>query len=120
MFLDYRIMPGKAPLPVIALSGARVVGGGNILTALARKTGNFLPAGDFAAWLAAAPDIAALAAQLESRDFIMGEVSIADMSVYPRIAGRADVPAAHSTIARWATRMMQRPAVGRGMVAIAG
>jgi hypothetical protein len=120
MFLDYRIMPGKAPLPVIALGGARVVGAGNILTALARKAGRFLPEGDFAPWFAPSVDVAALTAAVERAEFIMGAVSVADMFVYPKIAALQGAADAEPAVARWAQRMWKRPAVGRGMTAIAG
>jgi hypothetical protein len=118
MFLDYRIMPGKAPLPVIALGGARVVGAGNALTALARKSGRFLPPGDFSMWLTPSVDMAGLAAALEAGEFICGGFSIADMFVYPKLAAlQAD---AEPAVARWAARMWKRPATGRGMTAVVG
>lgn len=116
MFLDYRIMPGKAPVPVIALGGARVIGAGNVLPALARKTGRFLPSGDFSMWLAPSVDMAGLTAALERAEFVCGAFSVADMFVYPRVAARQ----ADGAVARWATRMWKRPAVGRGMTVVAG
>jgi hypothetical protein len=120
MFIDYRIMPGKAPVPVIALEGARVVGAGNILPALARKTGRFLPEGDFAPWFAASVNMAALTAAVEKADFICGEFSIADMGLYPRIVALQGAADAELAVARWARRVWIRPAVGRGMGAVAG
>jgi glutathione S-transferase len=120
MFLDYRIMPGKAPLPVIAMGGARVVGTANILPALARKTGRFLPAGDFARWFAQSIDMAALTAAVEASEFICGAFSIADMSVYPRLTALQGAADAEPAVARWARRVWIRPATGRGMGVIAG
>jgi hypothetical protein len=121
MFLDYRVMPGKAPLPVIAIGGARLVGASNVLKALARKTGRFLPSGEAAPWLSNTPlDLATLEAKLSSAEFILGAVSIADMAVYPRLAFDSSVLAAHPSIARWASRMAKRSALGRGMSVIAG
>ncbi len=120
MFLDYRIMPGKAPVPVIALGGARVVGAGNILPALARKTGRFLPDGDVSAWFAASVDMATLTAAVGQADFICGEFSIADMGVYPRLAALQGSADAEPVVSRWARRVRIRPAVGRGMGAVAG
>ena len=120
MFLDYRIMPGKAPVPVISLGGARVVGAANILPALARKTGRFLPDGDFAAWFAPSVDMAGLTAAIEKTDFVCGAFSIADMALYPRIAAMQGATDAEPAVARWARRVWIRPAVGRGMGAVAG
>ena len=124
MFLDYRIMPGKAPVPVIALGGARVVGAGNILLALARKTGRFLGSPhETETWVAMAGGIAAapqrLEGQLAAQDFILGGYSVADMAAYPLLV-RAGAPAGCANIARWTARMAKRPAAGRGMAVIAG
>jgi GST-like protein len=63
------------------------------------------------------PDLETLDALLAKSDFILGDFSIADMSVYPRIANDAAV-SAHPAIARWAERMMKRPATGRGMTVV--
>lgn len=117
MFLDYRLMPGRAPMPVIALGGARVVGAPNILMALARKTGRFLPDSEAAApFLANAPlDPAALAVQLAGADFILGHITIVDMNVYPRLASDRAALLAYPAIGRWAARMASRAATGRGM-----
>ncbi len=118
MFLDYRVMPGKAPLPVIVVAGGgRVVGSPNILIALGRKTSRFLPnPQDVAPWLASsAPDTAALEERLAASSFILGDISVADMAVYPRLAGERAILAAHPAIARWAARMAMRSATGRGM-----
>ncbi|MDP3739636.1 MAG: hypothetical protein Q8R02_19765 [Hyphomonadaceae bacterium] len=118
MFFDYRVMPGRAPLPVIAIGGARVVGASNVVMALARKTGRFLVAPEDAApWLATPVSLNALETQLEDRDFVLGAFSIADMAVYPHVV-RGDV-ARHPAIARWMERMSKRSGVGRGMGVVA-
>ena len=49
MFLDYTILPGRAPVPVTVLGQARLPGANNILMALARKTSRFLPSVESAA-----------------------------------------------------------------------
>ncbi len=118
MFLDYRVMPGRAPVPVIAFFGARVIGAPNVLMALARKTGRFLPGADVAQWLgAASPDLAALDTKLANAPFSASEFSVADMALYPRIA--ADGAASQRPrIARWIAEVSKRPAVGRGMAVI--
>lgn len=113
MFLDYRLMPGRAPLPVIAIGGARVVGGANIVMALARKTGRFLPETDAQAWLdATQPDIAALDSRLANSEFVAGKYSVADMALYPRLTAST---VGCANIARWASTLSKRPALGRGM-----
>lgn len=117
MFFDYRIMPGRAPLPVIAIGGARVVGASNVVMALARKTGRFLVTPEDAApWLATPVSLDALDAQLDGREFVLGAFSVADMAVYPHVVrmGISKQPA----IARWAERMSKRSGVGRGMGAV--
>jgi hypothetical protein len=112
MFLDYRLMPGRAPVPVIAIGGARVVGAPNVLMALARKTHRFLPERDAQTWLEATqPDLAALDALLQASEFVAGKYSVADMALYPRIATAGP----HANIARWASTLSKRPALGRGM-----
>jgi glutathione S-transferase len=119
MFLDYRLMPGRAPVPVIAFSGARVVGAPNALMALARKTGRFLAdAADVAQWLGPAPDLAALDTRLATSRFIAGDFSVADMAIYPRLAADLDALSRHSHIARWIEDMARRPAVGRGLAVV--
>lgn len=116
MFLDYRLMPGRAPLPVIAIGGARVVGGANIVMALARKTGRFLPETDAQAWLnATQPDIATLDALLAASDCIAGRYSVADMALYPRLATARGRWSSHANVARWMDKLSRRPALGRGM-----
>jgi glutathione S-transferase len=113
MFLDYRLMPGRSPLPVIAVGGARIVGAPSVLMALARKTNRFMPETDVKAWLdAEQPDLAALDALLSASEFVAGRYSVADMAIYPRIAASAG---AHAGIARWAATLSKRPALGRGM-----
>lgn len=115
MFLDYRLAPGRAPIPVIAISGARVVGAPNVLMALGRKTGRFLPETDAKTWLEATqPNLAALDALLARSEFVAGKYSVADMALYPRIAASA-----HANIARWASSLSKRPALGRGMSVVA-
>ncbi len=121
MFLDYRIMPGRAPVPVTVVGNARLPGAGNILMALARKTSRFLPnAEDAAPWLGRTPPgLEELEARLAGQEFILGRYSIVDMATYPRII--ADKAAlAHPGIVRWTERLRIRPEVGRGMVAVAG
>ena len=119
MFLSYRLMPGRAPLPVIAIGGARVVGGPSIIMALARKTGRFLPETDTQAWLdAARPDIAALDALLAASEFASGKYSVTDMALYPRLAGDREGWSSHANIMRWMTVLSKRPALGRGMSVI--
>ena len=113
MFLNYRLMPGRAPLPVIAIGGARVAGAPDVLMALARKTNRFLPETDAKAWLESAqPELATLDALLAASEFVAGKYSVADMALYPRIATSAG---AHANIARWASTLSKRPALGRGM-----
>jgi hypothetical protein len=117
MFLDYRIMPGRAPVPVIAVAGARVIGAPNVLMALARKTGRFLPDAEAAHWLGGTPDVSALNLALAASPFAAGGFSVADMALYPRLAGRSDTLAcAH--ISRWSDALAKRPAVGRGMAVV--
>ena len=114
MFFDYRVMPGRAPLPVIALGGGRVVGASNIVMALARKTGRFLVAPEDAApWLATPVSLDALEAQLGDPRVRAGRIlGGGHGGLSPRRAcGRAQHPA----IARWAERMSRRSGVGRGM-----
>jgi hypothetical protein len=116
MFLDYRLMPGRSPLPVIAIGGARVVGGASIIMALARKTGRFLPETDAQAWLdAVQPDMEALDASLAGSEFVAGRYSVADMALYPRLAGARERWSPHTHIARWMATLARRPALGRGM-----
>lgn len=120
MYLDYTVAPQRAPMPVTVVGNARLPGLGNILLALARKTNHFLPDATAAApWLSKTPpDLAALEAQLEGRDFIFGVYTIADMAMYPQIARQRDQLSAYPRVAGWETRLSLRPEVGRGMGAI--
>jgi glutathione S-transferase len=120
MFLDYEIAPRAAPVPVTVVGNARLPGANNILMALARKTGRFLPdAKEAAPWLSKTPPgLDALEAQLAGRDFIFGVYTIADMAIYPQIAPRHAELSAFPNVAGWAARMRLRPEVGRGMVAV--
>ena len=116
MFFDYRVMPGRAPLPVIAIGGARVVGASNIVMALARKARRFLVTPEEAApWLVTPLDQEKLAGQLAGREFILGGFSVADMMAYPQIVRAGDASAHNAGIAAWLMRMAKRPAAGRGM-----
>jgi hypothetical protein len=120
MFLDYEIANRQSPVPLTVVGNARLPGANNVLMALARKTGHFLPdVQEAAPWLAKTPPgLDALEAQLTGRDFIFGVYTIADMAIYPQIAPRQAELAAFPNIATWAERMRLRPEVGRGMVAV--
>jgi glutathione S-transferase len=120
MFLDYRIAPQRSPVPVTIVGYARMPDAANILMALARKTGRFLPdAMDAAPWLAKTPpDLSQLEEQLADRDFILGAYSIADMAMYPIAAQQAEKLSACPNVMCWVKRMSLRPAVGRGMGAV--
>lgn len=60
-------------------------------------------------------------ARLESREFLADELSIADIALYPvvrvrhALVERGDLP----HLARWAESLAARPAVSRGMAAVA-
>ena len=120
MYLDYTVAPQRAPMPVTVVGNARLPGLGNILLALARKTNHFLPDATAAApWLSKTPpDLAALEAQLDGRDFIFGVYTIADMAMYPQVAQQRSKLDAYPRVASWETRLSLRPEVGRGMGAI--
>lgn len=120
MFLSYNIAPRPAPVPVTIVGYARLPGANNVLMALARQTGKFMPKADEAApWLAKDPPaIEALEAKLEGRDFILGAYTVVDMAMYPHVAKRKDL-AGFPRASAWAERMRIRPAVGRGMGAVA-
>jgi len=47
-------------------------------------------------------------------EFVAGKYSVADMALYPRIAAGA-----HANVARWASSLSKRPALGRGMSVLA-
>lgn len=120
MYLTYTIAPRVSPVPLTVVGNARLPGANNVLMALARKTGHFLPHAEEAApWLSKTPpDLAELEARLSDRDFIFGVYTIADMAMYPPIAKRIDELAPFANVARWAERMRLRPEVGRGMGAV--
>lgn len=120
MYLDYTVAPQRAPMPVTVVGNARLPGLGNILLALARKHNHFLPdAAAAAPWLSKTPpDLAALEAQLDGRDFIFDVYTIADMAMFPLVTRQRDNLTAYPRVARWEARLRLRPEVGRGMGAI--
>jgi glutathione S-transferase len=120
MYLDYTVAPQRAPMPVTVVGNARLPGLGNILLALARKHNHFLPdAAAAAPWLSKTPpDLAALEAQLDGRDFIFDVYTIADMAMFPLVTRQRDNLAAYPRVACWEARLRLRPEVGRGMSAI--
>jgi hypothetical protein len=117
MMLDYKLAPGRAPVPVTVLGQARMPGHNNILIALARKTGRFLPDVTAAApWLAKTPQgLAAIEAQLATRDFLMDAYTVIDMAMYPLVVRNGAAIADYPMTKAWAERLRIRPAVGRGM-----
>ena len=117
MMLDYKLAPGRAPVPVTVLGQARMPGHNNILIALARKTGRFLPDVTAAApWLAKTPQgLAAIEAQLARHDFLMDAYTVIDMAMYPRVVRSGAAIADYPMTRAWAERLRIRPAVGRGM-----
>lgn len=122
MFLDYTIPPGRAPVPVTVIGQARMPGANNILMALARKTGKFLPsAEDAAPWLAKTPPgLAEIEARLAGQDYILGAYTIVDMMMYPLVLRQQEQLAGSPNISAWIERLHIRPGVGRGMMAVAG
>jgi glutathione S-transferase len=120
MYLTYTIAPRLSPVPLTVVGNARLPGANNVLMALARKTGHFLPDAEQAApWLSKTPPgLDELEARLSDRDFIFSVYTIADMAMYPLVAKRSEDLAAFPKIARWAERLRLRPEVGRGMVAV--
>ena len=122
MMLDYTIPPGRAPVPVTVVGQARLPGMNNILMALARKTGRFLPDAEAAAPFLSKtpPGLAELEGRLAGQDFILGAYTVVDMAMYPLVMRQADELFAYPGIAAWAERMRIRPGVGRGMMAVAG
>ena len=122
MMLDYTLAPGRAPVPVMVLGQARLPGANNILMALARKTGKFLPSPEDAAiWLAKTPPgLDAIEAQLEGRDFLLGPYTVIDMAMYPLVLRDEDGLETWPNTAAWVERLRIRPAVGRGMCVVSG
>lgn len=122
MLLDYALAPGRAPVPVTVLGQARLPGANNILMALARKTGRFLPnAEDAAPWFAKTPPgLADIDAKLDGQDFILGSYTVVDMMMYPLVVRDAEKAQAYPRITDWTNRMRIRPGVGRGMAVVAG
>lgn len=122
MFLDYTIPPGRAPVPVTVIGQARMPGANNILLALARKTGKFLPSTEDAApWLAKTPPgLAEIETRLSGQDYILGPYTIVDMIMYPQVVRQADQLSPYPEIRAWIERLRIRPGVGRGMMAVAG
>lgn len=53
--------------------------------------------------------------QLAGRDFIAGELSIADLALYPPYAQRKALLPELKNLARWAEKMAARPGVQKGM-----
>lgn len=122
MFLDYVIPPGRAPVPVTVLGHARMPGANNILMALARTTGKFLPsAEDAAPWFTKTPpDLHEIEAKLTGQDYILGAYTVVDMAMYPLALRQPDQLSAYPNISAWIERLRIRPGVGRGMMAVAG
>ncbi len=115
MFLSYTLADRRAPVPVMIFGQARLPDAANILVALARQTGKFLPPDVEAAkpWLAKTlPDLNELEAALADKEYILGPYSIADMAMYPRVAFSTGLPSAVDT---WRHRLSLRPGVGRGI-----
>lgn len=58
--------------------------------------------------------------QLQGRDYIAGEISIADIALYPVVAGRKaliDAAPGLANVKAWAARMAARPAVAKAIAA---
>ena len=58
--------------------------------------------------------------QLDGRDYIAGEISIADIALYPVVAGRKaliDAAPGLANVKAWAARMAARPAVAKAIAA---
>ncbi len=53
--------------------------------------------------------------QLAGRDFIAGELSIADLALYPPYAQRKALLPELKNLARWAEKLAERPAIKKGM-----
>lgn len=120
MLLDYALAPGRAPVPVTVVGQARLPGMNNILMALARKTGKFLPDAEAATpWLAKTPPgLDEMETRLGAQAFLLGAYTVVDMAMYP-LAVRGDL-SARPHVRAWVERLQIRPAVGRGMSVVAG
>lgn len=115
MFLSYTLADRRAPVPVMIFGQARLPDAANILVALARQTGKFLPPDVEAAkpWLIKTPPgLNELEAALADKEYILGPYSIADMAMYPRVAFATGLPTA---VDAWRQRLSLRPGVGRGI-----
>lgn len=123
-FLDYRVSRG-GPAPVIVDGGARIEGMQAILLHLARRTSRFAPEArltEIARWLDLAAhgavDPGTLEAQLAASPYLLGDISLADMAVYP-VVSRLPSATLQPRTAHWVRRMSERSATGRGMGAAA-
>jgi hypothetical protein len=116
-FFDYRVVPGGSP-PLIVDQGNRIGGAGNILAHLAQRVG--WPFAEALPWLVWSGDLKALDQALASSPFILGEFSIADMAVWPRVAPERAALVAHPNVERWLTQMGRRAAAGRGLGVVSG
>jgi GST-like protein len=57
-------------------------------------------------------------ARLAEREYLVDEISVADLALYPVVATRRPVIEKHGglpSLAKWAERMAARPGVGKGM-----
>jgi glutathione S-transferase len=122
MFLDYKIQAGRAPVPVTVLGHARMPGANNILMALARTTGKFLPSvEDAAPWFVKTPPgLDEIEGRLAGQDYILGAYTVVDMLMYPLALRQPEQLSAYPHVCAWIDRLRIRPGVGRGMMAIAG
>ncbi len=115
MFISYTLADKRAPVPVMIVGQARLPDAANILVAMARQSGRFLPPDLQAAqrWLTKTPpDLAELETALADREYILGPYSIADMAMYPRHAFASGLP---PVVDAWRHRLSLRPELGRGM-----
>ena len=123
MFLDYRVVSGGASI-VIVDSGAHIEGMKPILLHLALHSDRLLPEPqrkEIARWLDLAANGAVdprkLEAQLAASPYILGDITLADMAVYP-IVSRLPHHTLQAHTTRWVRRMSQRSATGRGIGAV--